>query len=319
MKIPVQLFDKTGKFIVNVGGFGKGPGEYSTSILCMQLDEDNNRIYLYPCFTDQIKIYDLQGNYLDLIQLPCRVVHCWFHVNSEEETVVVFAPALKNYKPSKMAGHNFSAPLYCAWIQKFTGEVIQNITSDLYGFDKINKSISAYGVYTRNNTKIPDVYFTANEAMTDSLYHYDAINNKLIPMFTVDFKNKEIPRHFYWELPNHYLCDTYEVQELIKGADVIINNFKIFIIDKTTLKGAYLKLFIDFCGNIELGIDRDLKFFFTNGYFILNWETAVLLEKLETVLEKNRISPEIRKKLTDLKYSIKETDNNCILYAKLKR
>ena len=44
---PFKLFDKSGKFLGNVGAFGQGPGEYQL-IYDAQIDEAGGRIYLLP-------------------------------------------------------------------------------------------------------------------------------------------------------------------------------------------------------------------------------------------------------------------------------
>lgn len=44
---PYKLFDRTGKFITNIGSYGQGPNEYLNTY-AEQLDEANNRIYILP-------------------------------------------------------------------------------------------------------------------------------------------------------------------------------------------------------------------------------------------------------------------------------
>jgi hypothetical protein len=93
-------------------------------------------------------------------------------------------------------------------------------------------------------------------------------------------------------------------------------NHKYYVLEKATLKGAYFKLKNDFLGDIEI---ESPFITFSDGYYAVNYEPANLLDKLENALTNKKMSVEMREKLTDLKNSINETDNNYILYAKLKQ
>ena len=69
---PFKLFRRSdGKYLRDIGAFGQGPGEY-TSIVCAQIDEKNNRIYILPSLLDKLFIYDLEGNFVSDIPLPSR-------------------------------------------------------------------------------------------------------------------------------------------------------------------------------------------------------------------------------------------------------
>lgn len=57
---PFKLFDKSGKFLGNVGAFGQGPGEYQL-IYDAQIDEAGGRIYLLPWNARSLLAYDLKG------------------------------------------------------------------------------------------------------------------------------------------------------------------------------------------------------------------------------------------------------------------
>ncbi|MDR1865200.1 MAG: hypothetical protein LBR08_06470 [Bacteroidales bacterium] len=85
--------------------------------------------------------------------------------------------------------------------------------------------------------------------------------------------------------------------------------------EKSTLKGAFFKLQNDYLGGLEIGWP---SYAFSNGYYVSNVEPAHLLENLEQALSNKKLTTDLRKKLTDLKNSVKETDNNYIFYAKMK-
>ena len=55
-----KLFSRDGRFLCNVGGFGQGPGEY-TSLLYHQIDEKAKRVYLNTFNATKIMAYDFNG------------------------------------------------------------------------------------------------------------------------------------------------------------------------------------------------------------------------------------------------------------------
>ena len=309
-EVPYKLFDKSGRFVTVVGGFGGGPGEYQY-IYDTWLDESNNRIYLLPYMDDKILVYDLKGGNLAPIPLSYRTdLFNKLNVNHIDNTIVVLRP------PVTTAA--FATP-FCVWVQNMDGEVINSISTDLYNAGISHEHPFVNMIYNHNNTKQLDIFFRGGEApVKDTLYHYDVANNELVPKFTVDFQSRNIPHHIYSELPKHYTGYTYE--EKINrhpdgGTYRSSENPRFFIVDKTTLKGSYYKLVNDFLGNIE--IDRPDRAF-SNGYYRVNYEPDSLLEILRNALANNEMPAEMRKKVTDLKNSINDNDNNYIIYAKLK-
>lgn len=85
---PYKLFDRTGKFITNIGSYGQGPNEYLNTY-AEQLDEANNRIYILPWQSSKILVFDLKGNALDPIPLCLRVPKGKFRVNTAKSEVTV--------------------------------------------------------------------------------------------------------------------------------------------------------------------------------------------------------------------------------------
>ena len=309
-KIPHKLFDKSGKFIVDIGAFGRGPGEYQREIFHQQLDEKNNRIYLLPWDSNRILVYDLKGNPLDPIRLPTIIHIGIFRVNFVDSIVsIIVAP---------VSDRRISAPptTHFAWSQDLSGRLIKGLSLspkylpifDMSRFDA--NYINSFG-----NTKAQDIYFsTWFNLRQDTLYHYDIQTNQLTPQFTIEKKKKNLINNFC-ELPNHYLGNTSELREAMPpGLDVF--NCKYFLVEKTSLKGSYIKLENDFLCNMVV---NQPAYFFHDGYFVVNYEPIQLLEELENTLANKKMTSEMREKLIELKSSIKETDNNYILYAKLKQ
>lgn len=148
------------------------------------------------------------------------------------------------------------------------------------------------------------------------MYHYDVKANLLRPQFTVDFPEKNVPVHAFAELPLYFLGDAAEVKQ-VDANSFETQNPRYYAIDKHSLKGSFFKLENDFLGGI--GIEYP-TYIFRNGYYTANMYPSDLKEALEKVLVSNtKMTKEMRAKLTKLKDSITENDNNYILYAKLKK
>ncbi|MDR1056315.1 MAG: 6-bladed beta-propeller [Prevotellaceae bacterium] len=303
---PYRLFNKSGKFIANIGAKGKGPNEYGY-ILEEQLDEKNNRVYLLPYRSDKILVYDLEGNHLEPVRLPVTTSASSFRVNPDNGIVAVVRPPQPGVE---------AATSYFAWSQTMSGEIIKCLFPNSMDTEK-KQGINYTEVYSGGNLKNFDFYIYNLIPRKDTLYHYEIETNRRIPQFTFDFKNGQIPDHYYtFELPHHFLGMFAESKEIFPRSFLAVNK-KVYLIEKSTLKGAYIKLKNDFLGDIE--VEDPAVNSFKKGYYMVNYDPADLLEKLENALLNKNLYPEMQKKLINLKNSIKETDNNYVFYAKLKQ
>lgn len=297
-QIPYKLFDlKTGKFLNNIGAFGQGPNEYQL-IYDQQLDEANNRIYLLPWHGKKILVYDLKGNFLDPIPLCHESPKGTFKVDAKASTVIV------SVLP-------FTGAPAVAWVQTTGGKLLKSIApGHLAVTPDFSNEVSAYKI--GNNYDFGIFTFMPR---ADSLYRYDTSQNKLVPIFTLNFKNREKPIHGYSELPDYYLGEVSEPKKENEYITTTQNN-RFYIVDKKTLKGTFFLLVNDFLGNMEIGWPN---YSFSDGYYVRNVDPGNLFDELENALKPgNKLSPDMRKKLTKLKDSISGNDNNYILHAKLK-
>lgn len=298
-QIPFKLFDKkTGKFLNNIGAYGQGPNEY-LNVYDFQLDEKNNRIYILPWQTKKLLVYDLKGNVLNPIPLYAGAPKGRFKVDTQAEKVVV------SILP-------FTGAPAVVWTQTTQGKLVHaiapghlSVTPDYSNEVGVSKTGNAYhfNVFTF-------------EPRIDSLYNYDSALNKLSPIFTINFKSSKLPIHDYCEIPNYYMGSFSEPKQETENITVTQNQ-RFYIIDKKTLKGSFFKLENDFLGNTEIGWPI---YSFSGEYFVRNIDPGNLSDMLEKVLVENKkLSPEQKTKLTKLKNSITDNDNNYILYAKLKK
>ncbi len=298
-QIPYKLFErKTGKFLTNIGAFGQGPGEYQ-NIYDQQLDEENDRIYLLPWSAKQILVYDLKGNRQESIPLCSGAPKGNFRVDTKAGTVILSALPFEGQKA-------------VVWQQTTKGELLKQIAP---GHLSVKPDFSnEMGVYKTGKDYGFNIF--TFEPRRDSAYHYDVQKNKLIPVFTMNFKSGEIPIHSYIELDNYFMGDFAEPK---KENDYITTtqNHLFYVVEKKTLKSSFFTLENDYLGGMEI---KWPVFSFSGGYYVRNVDPGVLKDELEKALKENtKMTPEMKAKVTKLKDSITENDNNYILYAKLKR
>lgn len=172
---PYKLFTRDGKFITTIGAYGQGPNEYGNTY-ADQLDEAHNRIYILPWQSDKLLVFDLQGNPQPPIPLCMRVPKGKFRVDTEKSEVTLTTlpfegwPAVVWTQDFKGKRKNFIAPGHLTVPRDFSNEVfMDNNTND-------------YGVMLMVIMPAP---------RTDSLYHYNAAQNRLEARFTVEYSNKE--------------------------------------------------------------------------------------------------------------------------------
>jgi hypothetical protein len=304
--LPSKLFErKTGKYISDIGAIGQGPGEYG-NVYYTQIDERYNCIYLMPLArgVHHILSYDLRGNFKETIDIKSFVPKCIFTVNGKDSIIT-------------LATLPFSGMKTLVWKVK-NGNVIYKFPVGNLAIPGEDFNNEIYGRF--NNEGVFDFHiFKFFEPRADSLYHYDIAENKLTPVFTLDFGGSEITTHMYVELPLHYMgyvaIGMTTVRTDFSTISVPVNKY--FIVNKKTLKSSYFRLKNDFLGDIEI---NEPGWHFKDGYFFQNYDPSVLFDDLEKTLASNKkLSEKMRTKLTALKDSINvDKDNNYILYAKLK-
>ena len=300
-QIPFKLFDKkTGKFLNNIGAFGQGPNEYQ-NVYSMQLDEESGRVYLLPWQSKKILAYDLKGKALDPIPLHVGSLKGNFNVNTKAGTVTV------SVLPFPKATH-------VVWTQTLKGELIKGVVPNHLEVD--GNSIFNNEMSARDFGNIYSFSVFTFDPRLDSLYNYQHASDKLIPAFTTKFNSTKLPIHDYYESRNYYWGSFSEPKKESENITVT-QNHRFYIVDKKTLKGSFFKLENDFLGNDEI---RWPVVTLLGDYFVRNIDPGNLFDMLEKVLASNKkLTPAQKTKLTKLKDSITDNDNNYILYAKIKK
>lgn len=299
-----KLFDRKGTYIADVGAVGEGPGEYKT-VNDAQIDEQNQRIYLMPWQSDKLLVYDLKGKILEQIPLGIHCPKAGFKVDPATGVITIAALPWSHM------------PVFL-WTQDKTGKHIQELAPGHLG---VTPNFNTEIFHNSNTQGVFDFsLYCMDPARVDSLYHYNDQSNLLEPVFTFQHTTTDpVPWHGYGEWPNHFVGNFSGppvIQQHERGTSMTPGETFHYIIDKKTGKGAYLKMYNDYFGNLEIGYP---SYSFSKGYFMRSIEPGNLQNDIENALKNQDISDAMRKKLTDLQSSINENDNNYVMIAKLKK
>lgn len=293
-QIPYKLFGRDGKFICTVGSFGQGPNEYQLTYT-EQLDEAHDRIYIMSWNADKILVFDLKGNPQPYIPLNTRVPKGKFRVNTADSTVIVTTLP-------------FEGSPEVVWVQDMHGNRKQSVAP---GHLMAPRDFSNEVMDARNTSAYDVMLLTIMpEAKQDSLYHYNLEKNRLEPRFTTLFTGEKMPWHGYTELPHHFMGDvSFPIQ--VSETSFQGSAPAYYIVDKTTLKGNFMRLKNDF-----LHISAWPSF--SNGYYTANMEPMALKEQLEEALKEENLDESVQARIKACLSSLDENGNNVILLAKLK-
>ena len=302
--VPCKLFRRDGSYVGNVGSIGQGPGEY-TMVYDMQIDEQAEHIYLLPWNAKSIFVYDMNGKYIKNIPLNKKyekliVPKGKFKVDAEKNRVAVMLLPF-DYLP------------VVAWIQDMEGNFIHEIPMNHL---KLKPDFSNEVVSSNISSDALDIYLCPFwELRKDTLYHLNMESGKLQPKFTLDFGQRKMPIHDYHEFPGHYvgaLTNPVQVNENMYET----KDETFFMVDKVTKRGTFFRVGNDYLDDEPI---KYMPFHCSNGYYTLNIEPAVLMERLEKGLANDAMDVKKRKQMETLLASIDEDDNNYIFIGKLKK
>ena len=289
-----MLFDKTGKYLFDIGKKGDGPGEIIANMSYIVMDEDNDCVYIRDHKPSRILKYRLStGEYLADIPLGYPKAFD-FILNPENESLIVTNPP----------NHKIEEGIPWVWEQDFQGNILQELPHKIY-----NRNLEyRFRIWSRNN-KV--VFFDYNlPGRKDTLCHYDIPTNRLKPHFTVDF-GSEAPNHQYEDTSDFYLVTL--INEVGIGKPFIPT--KRILIDKKTLKGAYVDIVLDGYGDFSI---TQHWTYLKNDYFTLGLEPHQIAETCEKLLaHPENLTQEEKQNLQELLDGITEDDNAFILYGKL--
>ena len=90
----VVLFSDDGKYLRNIGNAGRGPGEY-TGLTEIDVDVDNNYIFILDNTAKKIITYDLQGNLINELTLKIHTTPFSFQYAGQGKFLVSLNPLFK--------------------------------------------------------------------------------------------------------------------------------------------------------------------------------------------------------------------------------
>ena len=290
-----KLFDRKGKFLCDVGGYGRGPGEYMR-IYDVQLDEKGGRIYILPWQTRELLMYNLQGEYIKSISLAGFLPMGKFKVEGDKVSLITL-PFVKHARDSVTL---------IAFQQDFEGNVIDSVSALPYGIK------TEYADWLNFNRKFPAFHIYQWDGVQDSLYHYVPGRNRLTPKFTVNYGGVEsIPLHEYNEFGDYFWFTTYKLVRLENG-QYSNKREKRILVDKKNLKAGPLKIENDLLGGELMGWN------FSDGYYTENLSPVKLKDRLEKFSKEKGLSEETRKRVDELLNTIQEDDNNYVIIGEMK-
>ncbi|MDR1369159.1 MAG: 6-bladed beta-propeller [Dysgonamonadaceae bacterium] len=274
-----KLFDRTGKFLCNVGSKGQGPGEYQV-LYDDIIDDKRNLIYLAPFSGKKILVYNTSGKFVKEIVAPQNLQKPRLHL-SDDGTLSVVHMA---FKGDKAIAFQFDT----------NGKLIKELAppEELLGqsFDE--------EIFNSRNTREFDFQYTTNK---DVLYHYSVKENKISPVFTLKTNPSEKVFAQYLEFNNRYIAQAF-------GKAVVS-------VDKKTNVSSKIKIVNDYYGNLEAPVN---VMTFRGGFFIHNLEPGELVDLIEKRMKESNCTAQDKAKLKKLLSSIDKDANNVVFIGKLK-
>ena len=288
---PYKLFDRSGKFLHSIGSFGGGPGEYQMPIWDDVIDDKNELIYLMTYMGDKILVYNTSGKFLKEIVAPHRIVMPSMFLSDNILTVTHMSTGEQSI---------------AIQFDVNTGEALKKLAPPA---SLTIQRLSSYAIFsTRNVPGVLDLYNT----VSDTLYHVDLKNNKILPFFTTVFSSNENIGKLYFPLNKDFIItglrhcsrEKNECKTMIAATDL------------KHKKSSFIRMVNDYYGNLPVPITVENSF--RNGYFAFSIQPEDLMEDIKNRLAESGVSASDRDVLTKTLSTLKEGANNVVFIGKLK-
>ena len=292
---PYKLFDRTGKFICNVGAIGRGPGEYTISVYDDIIDDKNEIIYIAPFMGDKILVYNTSGKFLKNIDSPNRLQKPKLYLSNNILSVVHMP-----FQNDKAMGLQFDVN---------TGQVVRELAPPSH---LITQSFDGEIFNTRNTPTVFDFVHTSS----DTLYHFDIKNNKILPVFTISYTGSEQTYKQYIQLNKELFMAnvSFLVTDTETGRSYYGNN-KLVVTNMKSKTSSYANVVNDYFGGFSV---PSSVVTFRNGYWVHNNSPEQLKANIEKRLGESSCTENEKQALTKLLLTINEEDNNVVFIGKLK-
>lgn len=287
--MPVKLFDRSGKYIADVGGVGEGPGEYMF-IYDGLIDEENNRIYLSQ-YTGGILSYDLNGRFAGKVDLPVgsKPVLAKTAGGGLSAVSISFSDADGTPVASSVdRDGRLSVAAYPAlqtMLRDRSGAAV-GLNGEVFGYRCVGNNVFL-------NTAV------------DTMYVYDAESGRIYPRSVLNLSSPKQDGEFIMsaELPAGIMMS------------VIGRDMKHFWYDKTTGKVSRSKIINDYLGDNAVGY-----MLFRDGYYVECIDPGVLMDRIEEKWSPDPDLPDERKqRLREMMANLDPDRNNIVFLAPLRR
>ncbi len=289
---PIKLFDKSGRYLGNVGNIGQGPGEYN-HIYDILLDEKGQSIYVTPIVSDNVLHYDLTGKYIDKLRFGEKINKGRIFLSPDASTLSLVHLCFRD-AGDKFTGANVQLQNPDSVQYVYVEEIASNMKNQEGIRVGFNDEIWSY----RNSADFPFMM-----THTDTLYHYNSQTNKIQAAFTMSMDPDKKGDSFFIfnEWPHHYFVT------------IVGEGGRNILVSKERPVGYEVEFVNDFMGNLEFYPQTQ------DGYFFQNWEPAELREALEEALASGNCPDDQKEKLKAFMQTLHDNDNNLLFLGKLKR
>ena len=338
------LFDKKGKFLRQIGDYGRGPGEY---YLPGHVKINNESLFIPDVLGHKILVFDDRGNFLKKVKSPGKftteVQVCnWYPIS--DSTYLTQIPNDSGQEKIRISFFNEKGEI----IQEFPNTTFFKKEKEFYS------TIDRTGHFYSINGKI-----RYKEELVDTLWQIDLERKQLVPIYKFDLGKMSFPtkyrgiksgiqsqnawmesiliqrifelnKYFIFKsiFHNHYPFD-FKRQISYEGADWDLQHGIIGIYDKKNDD-----LFFVNASNesdqpeptgIENDVDGGVNFFprySKDGNLLVSWINPYELKSYinsKSFKDYTPKFPEKKKELKKLANSLDENDNPVLMLVKLKK
>ena len=288
-----KLFDRSGKFLCNVGAVGRGPGEYAISIYDDIIDDNNELIYIAPYIGNNILVYNTSGKFLKNLEAPHRLQKPKIFLFDNILTVV--------HVP-------LQGQAIAIQFNVNTGEVVNQLAPPAHF---ISKDIGNEINNTRNMSAVFDFFHSAS----DTLYHFDVKNNKILPVLTTTYTGAEQALKLYIQLNKELFMVNVHFFTINSDGKRQNGDHKLVCTNLKSKTSVCVKVVNDYFGNLP-ALSAIIPF--REGYWVQNISTEQLITNIEKRLTENSCTENDRLTLKKLRSSLNEENNNVVFIGKLK-
>lgn len=310
---PFKLFDRaTGKYLRDIGGIGRGPGEYN-SISSAQLDEAGGKVWISTIDRNNIYGYDIStGRLVADIKLPYKADNNTnngfnFLVDSLSSTITVVPLPFKDKCPA------------AAWCQDMEGNILWEIPKTYTMEENVFLTI-------QTGYNIPgsmDLCFESNNTAQDTLYVLE--NREIKPILTVKFEDITEPGHLDLSdgtlFRSPILLPDYAVLRISRSAGVTSRGTEFFVeyeylpnvvMDRQT-EEVSLRNIVD-----DIMTWNDNNFRFSDGYLVNSYDALTFQEAGAKALTDGTLSDTAKDQITTILSRLSDNSNNILMIAPLK-